>query len=266
MKINKSISTSLFFCLLSFLVNAQTITLAERIPLIEEPISVSIDRTDHIYIAGEKGNVYKYYSNGELLYTYSPQKPGRVKNLEAWSTLKLLVFYEGLQEFTFLNRFLTHISTQKFGSDIYARLATISSDNNLWVFDDQDYTLKKINLNYFEPQIVATLSNIISDDFIGRNLREYQNFVFLSDENSGIYVFDNLGNYIKLLPFTSASFFNFHKTELYFLNNTQLEFYDLYSAETRSVEIPTDNDYLYALVTEDHLYLISKKYLDIYLR
>lgn len=266
MKSNKSTFFGLFFCLLSFLVNAQAITLLERIPLIEGPVSVSIDRTDHIYLAGEKGNVYKYDETGELLLTYSPQKPGRIKSMEAWSTLNVFIFYEGLQEFSFLDRFLTHISTQRFGSDIYARLATSSSDNNLWIFDDQDYSLKKINLNYFEPQIMTPLSNIINKDFTGRKLKEYQNFLFLSDENTGVYVFDNLGNYIKLLPFTSASFFNFHKTELYFLNNSRLEFYDLYSAETRSVEIPTGNEYLYALVTENYLYLISKKFLDIYLR
>src|SRR5690606_16619173 len=120
--------------------------------------------------------------------------------------------------------------------------------------------------NYFEPQIMTPLSNIINRDFIGRNLKEYQNFVFLSDENSGIYVFDNLGNYIKLLPFTSATFFNFHKSELYYLDNSQIVFYDLYSTDSRTVGVSTEDEYLYTLVTDHHLYLISKDYLDIYLR
>lgn len=249
-----------------FSAKAQNVSHINKIPLPEAPVSVSIDRTNHIYLGGNKGNIYKFDDSGELLLSFSPQKQGNIKNVEAWSTLNTFVFYEGLQEFSFLDRFLTLITTQKFDREVYARLATISSDNNLWVFDDQDYSLKKINLNYFEADILTPLNNIVSGDFQGKHLREYQNFVFLSDAAQGIYVFDNFGNFIKKLPFESISYFNFSKNELYFLTGSTLTFYDIYSAETRFIELPTptEKSYDFALIAENRLFMISGSSLDIY--
>lgn len=252
-----------FYC--CFSASGQAISFAERIPLLEEPVSVSIDKTENVYIAGNKGSIFKYNNNGEILFTYSPQSTGNIRNIEAQSTLNIFLFYEGLQEFSFLNRFMTLISTQDFTPDIYARLATPSSDNNLWVFDDQDFTLKKINLHYFEAEMATSLSNVVSPDFQGNHLKEYQNFVFLSDINTGIYVFDNLGNYIKLIPLESVHYFNFYKDEIYFLHDARLHFYDLYSSEEKFVEIDSEEKYSFALVSESYVYLISKNFLDIYL-
>lgn len=252
----------LFHCCFSAI--GQTISLVEKILLSEEPVSASIDKADNIYIAGNKGSVFKYDKNGEMLFTYSPQRPGNIKNIEAQSTLNTFLFYEGLQEFRFLNRFMTLITTQNFPSDVFARLATPSSDNNLWVFDDQDYTLKKINLNYFEADIATSLSNIVSQNFEGNHLKEYQNFVFLSDANTGIYVFDNLGNYIKLIPLESVHYFNFYEDKVYFLNNSSLVFHDLYSSEKKFIEIDSEEEYSFALVSGNYVYLVSKASLDIY--
>lgn len=238
--------------------------LLDEIPLMEEPVTVSVDRNEQIYLGGSKGNIYKYDNAGELLFTFSPQRQGNIKNVEAWSTLNTFVFYEGLQEFSFLDRFLTLITTQKFDADLYARLATISADNNLWIFDDQDYALKKINLNYFVDDIHTPLNNLVSGNFNGTHLREYQNFVFLADSNKGIYIFDNLGNYIKELPFQGVFSFNFHKNELYFLNESTLTLYDIYSTKTRHFELRTDKKYNFALITDQKLFLLSKSSLDIY--
>lgn len=253
---------ALFCC--SNSVTAQPTSFIEKIPLLDTPVSVSIDRTSHIYVAGKKGNIYKYNSDGELLFTHSPQKQTNVKSVEAWSTLNTFVFYEGLQEFSVLDRFLTPITTQKFRNQIYARLATISSDNNLWVFDDQDYSLKKINLNYFEADILTSLNNIVSGELHGTHIREYQNFVFLSNAAAGIYVFDNFGNFIKELPFKGVSYFNFHKNTLYFLNDSKLTLFDIYSSDVKELELETEQKYTFALITEHKLFLFSGESVDVY--
>lgn len=245
-------------------VAAQPISFLEKISLLEIPVSVSIDRANHIYVAGKKGNIYKYNSAGELLFTHSPQKQANVKSVEAWSTLNAFVFYEGLQEFSFLDRFLTPITTQKFSNHIYARLATISSDNNLWVFDDQDYSLKKINLNYFEADILTSLNNIVSGELQGTHIREYQNFVFLSNAATGIYVFDNFGNFIKELPFKAVSYFNFHKNTLYFLNDSKLTLFDIYSSDIKELELETEQKYTFALIMDHKLFLFSGASVDVY--
>lgn len=244
--------------------NTQTLSLLHSIPLTNAPVAVSIDRTDHIYLADAKGSLLKYDKSGMLLFTYSPNKSGSIKNVEAWSALNVLLFYEGLQECRFLNRFLAPTTTQTLDPDIFARLVTTSSDNNLWVFDDKDFSLKKINLNYNTVEINTTLSNVMKHGFQGKFMKEYQHLVFLSDMNTGVYVFDNLGNYIKMLPFPNVQYFNFFQNKLYFLADNTIHFYELYTGEENYITLPAEENYLFVLASENRLFLISKKRMDIY--
>ena len=260
---NRLFFLSLFF--FSFIpAEGQSLVLLKKVLLPAEATSVSIDKVPHVYIADKKGNVHKFDAGGDLLFTYSPQQQGNIKSVEAASTLNILLFYEGLQEYRFLDRFLTLTSTRTINPDIFARLVTVSADNNLWVFDDKQYTLQKINLTYQTPEIVTSLTNVAQESFQGSFLKEYQNLVFLSDINTGIYVFDNLGNYIKKLPLPGASYFNFYKDELYYLTEGVLEFYNIYDGEKRTLQLPAQELYLFGLAIEKQLYLISKNSMDIY--
>lgn len=242
----------------------QSLSLIHKIPLVNEPVAVSIDRSDNVFIADTKGNLFKYDKHGKLLFTYSPNRSGSIKNVEASASLNVLLFYEGLQECRFLNRFLTPTSVQKLNPDIFARLVTISSDNNLWVFDDKDFSLKKLNLHLNTFASSTSLTDVIKHDFQGKFLKEYQHFVFLSDIPTGIYVFDNLGNYIKTLPFPKVQYFNFLDNKLYFLRESTIHFYELYTGEETAVAIPSKENYWFALASKDQLFLVSKKNLDIY--
>lgn len=244
-------------------VSAQPV-LKHRVALEYKPTAVSIDRSARVYIADQNGSVHKFDANGELLVTYSPERPGNIKSIEASSTLNVLLFYEDLQEYRFLDRFLTLTSTTAFSPDIFASLVTGSADNNLWIFDDSDFNLKKININYNELEIISPLINIVKPDFYGNALKEYQHLIFLSDMHTGVYVFDNLGNYIKILPLPNVGYFNFLANELYYLNDGAVHFYDLYTGEKRKIDIIAKENYLFALVSEKHLFLISKSSLDIF--
>lgn len=245
-------------------VYGQSITLERKIPLDNRAVTGSIDRSGNIYIADDRGSLIKMDSTGTVLYTYSPDRKGKIEYVEAWETLNVLLFYEDLQEYRLLNRFLTQIAAKSLNQSIFARLLTPSSDNNIWVFDDSDFALKKFNTGYNTLEIVADLSGIVDVDFQGEHLREYQHLIFMADYHSGIYVFDNLGNYIRTLPFAHVRYFNFLQNKLYLLSEGKVHFYDLYTGEEHTVSAPNGQEYELVLATDTRLYLISKPAVEIY--
>lgn len=266
--LNKFLKAVYVCCLALLYVNqgyGQSMSLEREIPLTHRAVTGSIDRAHNIYIADVRGSLYKMDSVGTLLYTYSPDRKGNIEYVEAWETLNVLLFYEDLQEYRLLNRFLTQVASKSLTSNIFARLLATSSDNNLWIFDDRDFALKKFNTGYNTLEIEADLSGIVKEGFQGELLREYQHLVFMSDYHSGIYVFDNLGNYIKTLPFTKVGYFNFLRNKLYFLQDGTIHFYDIYTGEVSKISVPTEQKYELVLATDTRLYLISQKGLDIYL-
>lgn len=227
---------------------------------------VSIDRTNNFYISLGNGSIQKYDINGEHLLTFSPQKQAGITLFEAWQAVRTFIFYRDLQQYQFLGRFLVSspyldISNGDIG---FVRLATLGSDNTLWLIDDTDLSLKK-----YDPDLNKVVINTpfysISDDISSINfIREYQNLVFMNDPNRGILVFDNLGNFDKSISIPGISYFNFLKDEIYFLSGDELVFMDIYKSTERKITIPSPKGYKFALVAPGTVALFSDETMDLF--
>ena len=92
--------------------------------------------------------------------------------------------------------------------------------------------------------------------------REYQNFVFLLDKKEGIKIYNGVGSLIKTIPQSGLSYFNFIGEELYYLKGNTIQLFDLFTAETREIKLP-ESAY-FALITDERLFLVRHKAVDIY--
>ncbi|RDV15099.1 hypothetical protein DXT99_10520 [Pontibacter diazotrophicus] len=233
------------------------------------PTSISQDRNGHLYVLDPMHNLLRLDSLGQPLDTFSPPTRGRISNIEAWSPMKILLFYEDRQTLLLLDRFLRPISSTDLRDINYegiARAATLSSDDSFWLFDETNLTLSKLDLRLRKVTVETPLNLILDRErFDVRQLREYQNMLYLLDFNNGIYVFDNLGNYKKSIPFKGLSYIAFRGNELYFVQDGQLIFYDLYTSEKRTIALPVKEHYVTALVGDKQLYLFTNEKADIYL-
>lgn len=202
---------------------------------------ISADYYKNILITDINGVLYKYDSLGRMQNMYSPPKRSKVSLLEATRTMNIFLFYENFQEYVFLDRFFNQTQPLALSRDRvgFARLATVALDNNLWLFDDLDFSLKKFNTR-FENIDLATPLNLILDpsDYEITFMREYQNQLFLVDKNSGILVFDNLGNYKTRLPFKGVTWFSFLNDNMYFVQEDELILYNLYTYKEQKMSLP----------------------------
>jgi hypothetical protein len=235
--------------------------------------NVSIDRYNFIYFADDRGNIYKYDQDASPLLTFSPRKNSEVTLLEAWRNVNILVFYRNYQEFIFLNRFLTEtpnfiLNEEQQDQDKsvgFARLATFTGDNNLWIVDDDDFSLKKLDLTYNKLLIHTPLELVLDRKTYDFNfIREYQNLLFLNDKNSGILIFDNLGNYKSKLEFKGLNYFSFQDNNLYFIEDGHMRLYDIYTGEESKIKLPEGKQFLFALLGDKKAYLFTEKSIEVY--
>ena len=231
---------------------------------ISSPVSASTDRLGLVYIADSKGNL-RQYEKTTLKQIFSPQQQTQISLIEAWNPLKVFVFTSDFQEYFFLDRFLTaspRFSTSDLSS--YIGLCTMSNDNNLWLVDYNEFGLKKFNINFSEFTVNTPFGLLLDpDNYNITFIREYQNLVFISDSNSGILIFDNLGNYLRKIERHGIDYFNFYNDELYFISHGKFHMINIYDGNYREVSLPRA-EVLYAFVSDQVLTLITREQLLIY--
>jgi hypothetical protein len=230
--------------------------------------AISTDRNNAVYFLNPGRNLIHLDSLGRVVSLYSPPNSRRATSIEAWNPMKVFAFYEDRQELLLLDRFFKPLSSvllSDFGINGTIKAATLASDEGFWLFDETDLRLSKLEINLRKLTIETPLNLILDRNrFDVRMLREYQNMVYMLDYNSGVYVFDNLGNYKQKLPITGVAYIGFINNELYFVKDGALHFLDLYKHQQRTINFPQEKKYTSALVTQNRIYLFTRKTADVY--
>jgi len=233
--------------------------------------AASLDRRGTLYLADRDNNLRQLTREGQPLNTYSPAQPGHVALIEAWNQNSVLVFYDDRQQVLLLDRFLAPLSEIRLADyvDGTVRTATLAPDGLLWLLDESTLSLRE-----FDPQALRVVQSTPLDLLIGRGarpdfrfLRQYQNNVYLVDKSSGIFVFDNLGNYRKKLPFKGLDNITFRGDELVYLSDGQLHFFHLYNLTERTLPLPTGLEAAtirQVLLAEDFGYFVTAQGVQIY--
>ena len=212
-----------------------------RLIKLPNPGAASLDRRGALYVADADNNLRQYGPEGLLLNTYAPAQPGHVAQVEAWNVTSTLVFHDDRQQLILLDRFLSLITEVRLADylDGTVRVATLAPDNFIWLLDESNLVLRE-----FDPNTLRLVQNTPLDLIIGRSrpdfrfLRQYQNNTYLVDRSTGVYVFDNLGNYRRKLPFVGLSTVGFRGDELYYLDAGAIHFFHLYNLTERRVALP----------------------------
>jgi len=236
---------------------------------------ISSDPYGFVYFSDSLGNVFKYDTLGNQMVMYSPEEKGEITLLEAYRNVNILLFFKTFQQYLFLNRFLApspiydfNQNEESLDEDLqigYARLATNTLDQNLWIIDENDFTLKKYDLTYNKVTIHTSLDLLLDPKTYDLNfMREYQNLLFINDRNSGILVFDNLANYKNKLPFKDVDFFSFQNDDIYFLQDGFVRHYNIYTGQDNKTPVPQGKNYQYVILGNKKAYFFSDETMDIY--
>lgn len=263
-----NISCILLFCtiLLQSVLNAQQDVL-KAIEIEQSTRFIEIDHMNQLYCVSGDYSIYKYNEEGELLYTFSENRLGQISQLDVSNPLRVLVYFSDFTTLIYLDRTLSEISRQDLSTIDFAQTQTIAqaSDNNIWFFDNERYTLKKIN----EQNNVIFESNdlnlLLETDIYPVKLKEFDLQLYLNAPENGILVFDLFGNFIKTIGIQSLEYFQLLENQLFYLKDGRFKSYNLTSFKHTELNIPLPwDEALQVCIGQEKIYLRKRNKVSIY--
>ena len=225
---------------------------------------VSLDSDGQLYLVSSNGELFKFNGKGDSLFLFSPSKNAPITLVDASMGLKIFVFYRDFQEYLLLDRFLRPSPRYSFNQDQigFANLATISTDQSLWILDPVDFSLKKYETKSNQVEISSPLNRMIPiKDYEISFIKEYQNKLFIIDNVRGVYVFDNMGNYQKVIPQKGIRKPGFLGNSIYFFDKGQIIMINFHTGAKHLVPIPVlpATTAEFVRIFKNHIYLFEKE-------
>jgi len=199
---------------------------------IKEPTSVSLDELGNLYFSDYSGNIYKHSKLGLPVANYSSNKISRINHIDAKQSLRVFAFSSELQHYFIFDRFLNLSSEEEIakGDNSFIKLSTQGKDNNLWLYNETNFSLAKYNPSLNIVITETPLELVLNSKNRSMNhMVEYRNQVYISGPDYGILMFDNLGNFIGRLLTESVEDFDFNKDEVYYIQNQMMILTYLYT-------------------------------------
>ncbi|XOV67041.1 MAG: hypothetical protein ACFHU9_15555 [Fluviicola sp.] len=161
----------------------------------------SVDKLQNVYIS-DGASIKKYDSTGVLKFRQSVKSFGHVTQLAPINSMKLVYFSQQQQTLCFLDNTLsvTEDCLDLADYDIYNAewIATSTRPELLWVYDNDNSTLKLISLNSpgnINLEIV-NVNGILGLDMVS-DIFEAGQHLYVMDENTGVYQMDFYGGLLR---------------------------------------------------------------------
>ncbi|MBV6648038.1 MAG: hypothetical protein KI790_21430 [Cyclobacteriaceae bacterium] len=246
---------------------AQNWQLVNSIEFDQNITALSVDGVQKIVLGFEDGEIKRYSTKGVFDAGFDQSIFSPCTIIEGWNNLKPFVFYRDLQSYFYFDRFLAFpkeypISTT---TDEFVELATIGTDNSLWVLETTRFTLKKIQESTGQLIFSVPLESI-ADMRRPTFLRAYQNYVLVADGSNGIIILDQFGNLVThRYDLRDANYFQIYNDRLIFTHQNQMTISNIFGpSKSEVIELPincksgvlVDNSYV--LLTEKTMYIYKK--------
>jgi len=233
----------------------------------------TIPQSGTILTSDDLGNIYivqqekllKYDLSGNLLKTFDDKSYGDIASIDVTDPLKILVFYKDFSKIVFLDNTLSpkgdpiSLADKGFSQTL---LACTSTQNAFWTFDQESFQLYRFDIN-------ISVSNK-SESFLQESdamkpvfMKEYNNFIYLSDTLNGVMVFDRYGTFSKTYILKPLPCFQLIGENLLYIKDQTLHQFNLKSLEENKIILPVA-DAISANVRQSKLIILTKLGFSIY--
>lgn len=228
---------------------------------------VTSDYLQNVYVITNENNLQKIDSAGNILFHYNQNRFGILKNVDATNPMKIILSYPDFGTVVWLDNTLTEVgllSLKKIGIYSSSAVCFSSKDNNIWIFDDQEYKLKKIDFN---GNIIIESSDMFQ--LMGYAVHpvfmmERDQFLYVSDPEIGILVFDSYGSFKETLHLKNIYKFTVINNEIYYWEGKQIFVYGINSLEEKHISLPENDKAIDLSIDNNRLYLLENSELKLY--
>jgi hypothetical protein len=222
----------------------------------------TVDNLDNIYLVNNTDQLKKINANGDSAGVFNNvRKYGKLFSIDATNPLKLLLYYKNFSTIVVLDRFLNVRNTINLVKKSIFKVKAIATsyDNNIWLFDEGDSKLKKIDESGNVLMETVDFRNIFDTVPSPIHIADQDGFLYLYDPERGFYIFDYYGAFKNNLPFLQwkntnvigKSLYGFGESKLfqYQGGSLRLSEYPLPGIFKEALQIKAVNNKVYLLVT-----------------
>ena len=231
---------------------------------------IEIDKLQQLYIVTDDHTLQKYSPDGELLKYFNENSIGAISSIDVTNPFQPLVYFSDFQVVVVLDRSLSEIFRFNLAELNFYQFDAVgaSSDNMFWLYDPNNFKLKKIDKNRKVIIESPDLFGILEIAFSPLVLVESDNKVILHDPEFGLIIFDLMGNYLKTIKNIDAEYIQVQDSELYYLDsNHKLNSLNINNLQKKLIvlnnkEIDADN-LIELKISVERLFLRYNNHIDI---
>jgi hypothetical protein len=193
----KNLIISVMFFLLSRSVFAQTDTSFQLVKTIKgDIIAFTVDNLDNIYLLSSSNQVKKLNANGDSVAIFNDVKKfGQATLIDVSNPLKVLLFYRDFATIVVLDRFLNIRNTIDLRKHNILQVRAIgqSYDNKIWLYDELENKLKKIDEDGTLLQETPDFRQLFGSAPAPQKIFDQDQYIYLYDSAQSVFVFDYYG-------------------------------------------------------------------------
>ena len=159
-------------------------------------VTFSVDQFENIYTLTSTGQLKKIDANGDSVAVFnSLSKFGKVSQVDVSNPLQILVFYKDFSTLLILDRHLSVRNTIDLRKQniFQVQAACLSYDKKIWLYDDLENKLKKINEDGKLLLETVDFRHLFDGAYSFQSIFESNELVYLYDIKKGLFVFDVYG-------------------------------------------------------------------------
>ena len=231
-------------------------------------VDFSVDNLDNVYVLTSTDQLKKYNPNGDSVAIFNNVKKfGKVSTIDVSNPLKVLLYYKDFSTIVVLDRLLTVRNTIDLRQQNIFQVNAIgqSYDNNIWLYDEADNKLKKINDEGKTLLETPDFRLLFDQAPHVKNIYDQDGFVYLYDPEQNVFVFDYYGALRNKILISGWQDFKVAGKFIFGINNDTLHRYEIntFRLDENKLPIPLKNS-VKVNFTAARLYALKKDLLEIY--
>ncbi len=231
-------------------------------------VSFAVNNLGELYIINNNNQLKKLNEKGDSVGVFNQvTKYGKLSYVDAQNPWKTILFYENFSTIVLLDKYLNVLTNINLRRQNIFGVKTVASsyDNNIWLFDEQENKLKKID--DAGKVLTETVDFRLLFDSVPSPVQiiDRDGFVYLNDPNRGIYIFDYYGSFKNRLLFFNWKDITVIEKNLYGFDDKNLYSYSLGSLNLKQYPLPaTFKNYTSLKVGSHKIYFLKDNSLQVY--
>jgi len=228
----------------------------------------TVDNLDNVYVITSTDQLKKYNSNGDSLAVFNNVKNfGKVSMVDVSNPLKVLLYYKDFSTIVILDRLLAIRSTIDLRQQNIFQVNAIgqSYDNNIWIYDEDDSKLKKIDEAGKVLLETPDFRLLFNEAPHIKGIYDQDGFVYLYDPAQAVFVFDYYGALRNKIMISGWQDFKVAGKFIYGINGDTIHRYEINTFRLDEEKLPASlKNSLKVNFTSARLYALKKDLLEIY--